>query len=48
MARKAPNVTDPNVLASLACLGGFWWFLHRATDAAGRETPRYLRWVTWW
>ena len=48
MARRAPALSDPNVIAAVACLGGFWWFLYRATDGAGREQPKWIRWATWW
>ncbi len=48
MTLKAPGVTDPNVLASVGCLVGFWWFLRQATAGGRRETPKALRWATWW
>lgn len=46
--RKKAQLTDPDVLAAIACLGGFWYFLRRATSQRGRETPRILRPVQWW
>lgn len=45
---RTAKLTDPDVLAAIACLGGFWYFLRRATDHRGRETPKALRWATWW
>ena len=42
------KMTDPNVLAAVACLGGFWFFLHRATDKNGKDQPKWIRWATWW
>jgi hypothetical protein len=32
-----------SVAASLACLGGFWYFLSRV-----EPQPKWLRWATWW
>jgi hypothetical protein len=48
VSRRPARFTDPDVLAAVACLGGFWWFLYRATAEKGREQPVWIRWATWW
>jgi hypothetical protein len=48
VAKAQPHLTEPNMLAALACLGGFWWFLYQAADAKGKNQPPWIRWATWW
>jgi hypothetical protein len=46
--KRDAKLTDPDVLAAIACLGGFWYFLKRATAEKGKDTPRLLRPIQWW
>ena len=34
---------DERIIAAVACLGGFWYFLRKVDPA-----PKWIRWATWW
>lgn len=46
--QRTASISNPNVLAGIGCLVGFWWFLKRATDDVGADTPGFLKWIRWW
>lgn len=50
MPRRRPLVADKTteVLLGALLLGGGFWLWYDAWEGRGGQTPKALRWLTWW